>query len=85
MTLLSKHRVAAPFVLLASLLAFSVLVGDVVGGRWAPVVVIALAALKVAVVVSEYVEVRGSARWLVGAWLAWGSAVFGGLALLTVG
>jgi hypothetical protein len=75
-----RHPIAVTFALLVVLLGISVFVADV--ERWTPGIVLALAAAKVALVVSEFVEVRGAASWLVGAWLAWGVAVFGGLAVL---
>ena len=76
------NSITGPLALLALLLALSVTVGDGLGGAAAPAVVLGLAAAKVAIVVSEYVEVRHSARWLIAAWVAWGTATFVGLAVV---
>lgn len=82
MSVVSRYPVLAPFAVLVALLAVSVAIGDGVPESGAAMAVLGLAAVKVLVVVSEFVEVRGAASWLVGAWLAWGAVVFGGLAVL---
>jgi len=75
-----RQPIALTFAFLLALLGISVLVAD--GERWTSGLVLALAGAKVALVVSEFVEVRGAASWLVGVWLVWGVSVFGGLAVL---
>ncbi len=74
--------VVAVLVVIAVLLVASVELAELSSGAVAHLGVLALAAAKVAIVVSEYVEVRGAARWLVVGWLAWGAGTFGGLAVL---
>ncbi|TCJ30806.1 hypothetical protein [Nocardioides jejuensis] len=71
-------------VLLAGLLALSVLLADVSSGVALRLAVLGLAAPKVALVASEYVEVRGSARWLTAVWTVWWIGTFAGLAILSV-
>lgn len=72
------------FGVLAALLVASVALADLATGPTMRLAVLALAAVKVALVASEYVEVRGSARWLVAVWWGWGSATFVGLAVLSL-
>ncbi|MBO0854294.1 MAG: hypothetical protein J2P18_11045 [Nocardia sp.] len=71
-----------PFVVLMMLLGVSIVAADGWGGRAATIIVLMVAAAKVALVVSEYVEVRYAARWLMIIWVVWGSAVFIGLIAL---
>lgn len=74
--------VIAVLAVLVVLLFVSVELAEVSSGAAVRLGVLVLAAAKVAVVVSEYVEVRGAARWLVVGWLVWGAGTFGGLAVL---
>lgn len=78
-----RRSVLWPYLVLVVLLAVSATVGDGFDGRAASLAVIALAATKVAVVVAEYVEVRGAARWLVALWLVWGTGTLVGVAAIT--
>lgn len=80
------HRlgVAGVLGLLAGLLVLSVALAGTSAGTAMRLGVLALAAVKVALVASEYVEVRGSSRWLVLVWAGWGSLTFVGLAALSL-
>lgn len=79
-----RRSVLWPWLVLVVLLAVSATIGDGFSGRAVALAVIVLAAAKVAVVVAEYVEVRGAARWLVALWLVWGLGTFVGLTTVTL-
>ena len=79
---MARMPVLVTFALLAALFAASVGLDEAASGSGVRITILALAALKVALIASEYVEVRGSAHWLVIVWAVWGAATFAGLAVL---
>ena len=77
-----NRRPLGSLLVLVALLAAAVVVGAFVRSGVGVLVLLLLAAAKVAVVVAEYLEIRGAARWLVALWAVWGVLTLGGLAVV---